>query len=92
MREALLQYAKKGAITKEELAEILRIKPETIRRLAKAGKIPRVPNIGRVMFDPLKMIEVFCKEEGVVATPPRSLTIERPRQSASQKKGMRTCL
>jgi hypothetical protein len=90
MKEIFLAYAKNGAMTKEELASVLKVKPDMVRRMAKSGKIPRLPGMYQLRFDPLAMIHVFCaigpKE------PSRSLTIERRKTQAKQNKEFRKCL
>jgi hypothetical protein len=91
VREIFLQYAKHGAMTKEELASVLKIKPEAVRRLAKAGKIPRIEGLRFVRFDPMAMIEAFCKEPDP-KDKARSLTIERHKTSAKSNGGFRKCL
>lgn len=88
MREIFLQYAKKGAMTKEEVAAVLNVKPDAIRRMAKSGKIPRIPGFWQLRFDPMAMIEVFCEPQ----VTKRSLTIERHKTSAKPQKGFRKCL
>jgi hypothetical protein len=89
MREIFQQYARTGVMTKEELASILKISPDEVRRMAKAGKIPRIPNLRRVRFDPLEMIRVFCEPQKPKA---RSLTIERHKTTATTSGGYRKCL
>lgn len=89
MREIFQQYAKSGAMTKEQLAGVLKITPEAVRRMAKEGKIPRIPHMRLVRFDPLKMIEVFCEPQKPKA---RSLTIERHKTAAKTNGGYRKCL
>lgn len=89
MREIFQQYAKSGAMTKEQLAEVLKISPDQVRRMAKAGKIPRVPGVRQVRFDPNEMIRVFCEPPKPKA---RSLTIEKHRTAAKPSGGFRKCL
>lgn len=91
MKEIFLEYAKHGAMTKEELASVLKIKPEAVRRLAKAGKIPKIPGLRFVRFDPLTMISVFCGPPKPDSTA-RSLTIERHKTGAKTNGGFRKCL
>lgn len=91
MKAIFLEYAKKGAMTKEELALVLNINTETVRRMAKSGKIPRIPRLRFVRFDPMVMIDVFCGAQE--STPARSLTIERHKTGAKTKNGgFRKCL
>lgn len=90
MKEAFLQYAKTGAMTKEELAEVLKLKPAAVWRMARAGKIPRIPGIHLYRFDPTVMISVFCEPPRVPG--PRSLTIERHKTDAKPNGGYRKCL
>lgn len=89
MKEIFLEYAKTGAMTKEELAGVLKIKPEAVRRMAKEGKIPRIPGIRFVRFDPMEMIRLFCEPQGHRQ---RSLTIERHKAAAKPNGGYRKCL
>lgn len=88
MKEIFLAYAKTGAITKEQLAEVLKLSPETVRRMAKSGKIPRLPKIWELRFDPMQMIDVFCAPK---VDPTSSLTIERHKTGAKPG-GFRKCL
>lgn len=87
VKEIFLEYAKKGAMTKEDLAEVLKISPDAVRRMAKSGKIPRIPGLRFHRFDPLKMIDVFCAAK---ALEPGSLTIKRHKTCA--KGEFRKCL
>jgi lipoate-protein ligase A len=89
MREIFQHYAKAGSMTKEELAKVLKISPEAVRRKAKAGQIPRIPNLREVRFDPSEMIRVFCEPQKPKA---RSLTIEKPKTAAKTNGGYRKCL
>ena len=89
MREIFLEYAKRGSMTTEELAGVLNLKPETVRRKAKRGDIPRIPNCRKVLFDPREMILLFCSVPG---EGPRSLTIERHKTGVSTIGGYRQCL
>ncbi len=88
MREIFLSF--KGAMTKEDLAEVLKVKPDHVRRMAKAGVIPKLPGLRLLRFDPLAMIEVFCRPKAEKAT--RSLTIERHKTGAKSNGGLRQCL
>jgi hypothetical protein len=67
-------------MTKEDLAEILKVCPESVRRMAAAGKIPRIAHLRLLRFDPNKMIDVFCgaEPEG------RSLTIKGHKTSEEE--------
>lgn len=87
MRELFLEFSKKGAMTKEDLAQILKISPESVRRLASTGKIPRIKHTRLLRFDPEKMIEVFCAPETG-----RSLKTERQKADRNPKKGFLECL
>jgi predicted transcriptional regulator len=90
VRELFLEYAKRGAMTKEQVAEILKIKPEMVRRYASMGVLPRIPGLRLVRFDPMALIDVLCKPK--VLEQPRSLTIERHKTGAKSKGGYRSCL
>lgn len=90
MKEIFLEYAKHGAMTKEQLAHVLKVKPDMVRRMAKGGKIPRLPGMWQLRFDPVAMIEVFCKVSS--ESQKRSLTIERRKIGAKPKKEFRKCL
>lgn len=89
MREIFLDYAKRGAMTKDDLAKVLKIKPETVRRMAAAGKIPRIPHTRLLRFDPMQMIDIFCasKAEGL-----SSLTIKRHKTLEKTDGGYLECL
>jgi hypothetical protein len=92
VKEAFLEFAsKKVTMTTEDLAAILRVSPEYLRKNSKPphGFIPRVPLIRAVRFCPLKMIEVFCQEK---AERPSSLKIERRKTGEKPKGGYRKCL
>lgn len=91
MKEIFLEYAKRGAMTKEELAKVLKVTPEAVRRMAKSGKVPRIPHLRLVRFDPLEMIRVFCEPQGPNKKA-RSLTIERHKTGAKPNGGFRKCL
>lgn len=88
MKEKFLTYAKDGAMTKEQLAGVLQISPESVRRMAKANKIPRISGLRAVRFDPIAMIAVFCEAPKQAS----SLTIERHKTTAKTMKGYRKCL
>jgi hypothetical protein len=90
MREIFLKYAKDGAMTKEQLAEVLKIKPSLVGDMARRGEIPRIPHCRLIRFDPLVMIEVFCHPPK--AEKARSLTIERHKTNAKTNGGYRKCL
>ena len=92
MREIFLEYAKKGAMTTEELAAVLRIKPQRVQDMARAGKIPRLPHMRLLRFDPMRMIEVFCEPPKAERPEGRSLTIERHKTGAKPNGGYRKCL
>jgi len=89
MREIFLTYAKRGTMTKEELAKVLNVSAGTVRRMAADGRIERVPGLRFLRFDPLKMIDVFCAAKAESA---RSLTIERHKTGAKPNGGYRKCL
>lgn len=93
MKEAFLAFAQRGqAMTKEDLALILRVKPEFVRRnsMPPHGYIPRIPHLRQLRFDPLQMIDVFCQHPKVER--PSSLTIERHKTGAKPIGGYRKCL
>lgn len=87
MKEIFLEYAKTGAMTKEQVAKVLKVSPDSVRRMAKSGKIPRIPHVRFLRFDPLKMIDVFCQVQDETK---RSLTIKR--HKALAKGEFRKCL
>lgn len=89
MKEIFLEYAKKGSMTTEQLASLLNLEAETVRRKAKRGEIPRIQGIRSVRFDPLKMIDLFCAVQGESS---RSLTIERHKTDVKTVGGYRQCL
>lgn len=90
MRELFLAYARKGAMTMDEVAAVIRRKPDWLRRKS-AGPNPEYPRLpGRpIRFDPMKMIEVFCDAQKPEA---RSLTIEGHKTGAKPNGGFRKCL
>lgn len=92
MREIFLEYAKRGAMTTEELAKVLRRSKDWVRRNSQgpACLIPRLPGYP-IRFDPMRMIEVFCEPPKKVERP-RSLTIERHKTGAKPIGGYRKCL
>lgn len=90
MREIFEAYAKSGAMTKKQLAETLQISERSVSNMVRAGKIPVIPHLREHRFDPLKMIETFCKDPEPPA--PRSLTIERHKTNGTLKKGYLECL
>jgi excisionase family DNA binding protein len=77
-------------MTKEELAKVLRIKPSTVYAMARAGKIPRIPRIRQLRFDPETLMAIFCQAPALPE--PRSLTIERHKTGAKTNGGIRKCL
>mgnify|MGYP006196621155 CR=1 FL=1 len=87
MREILLDFIKRGEVmTCEDLARVLKITPDTVRRKAKAGIWPRIPHLWEVRFDPEAMMNILCDSQK--AEKPRSLTIERhKRQSVKPLNG-----
>lgn len=88
MKEIFLEYAKKGAMTKEELAEVLKVKPSHVGTMARSGKIPKLPHTHLIRFDPMAMIDVFCQPQKTTS----SLTIERHKTRARTNGGYRKCL
>lgn len=92
MKELFLQYAQKGAMTPDELSAILRRKTSWVLDNSRGSKalIPRLPG-KPIRFDPMVMIEVFCRPL-VVDQRPRSLTIERHKTGEKPKGGYRKCL
>lgn len=95
MKEIFLEYAKKGSMTVDEVAAVVRRKPSTIRNNSGPGKlIPRLPGYP-IRFDPMAMISVFCADpkEATIGGPPlSSLTIERHKAAAKPHGGYRKCL
>lgn len=90
MREVFLQYAKSGPMTKAELAKVLKTSERSIADKVRAGKIPVVPLVRPYVFDPMEMIEVFCKP--LRLKEPRSLTIERHKTRGKLIGGYLECL
>lgn len=92
VKELFLEFAKKGAMTPEELAAILRRKPNWVRDNSRGSNplIPRLPG-KPIRFDPMVMIEVFCRPL-VADQKPRSLTIERHKTGEKPIGGYRKCL
>lgn len=93
MKDSLLEYKRLGkAMTCKELAELMRVSTDTVRRLSQPpyGTIPRIPGVGVIRFDPSVLIEVLCSPPK--AKEPRSLTIERHKTGARPIGGYRKCL
>jgi hypothetical protein len=89
MREIFLQYAKRGAMSKKELAKVLNLSERAISDMVRAGKLKAIPNLGHHKFDPMVMIDTFCPDQG--QKPSRSLTIEKHKTGAKPG-GFRKCL
>lgn len=88
MKEIFLEYAKKGVMTKQELAGVLGVPCSKIDSLRRQRIIPTVPHLSRPFkFDPLEMIRVFCDPSKQV----RSVTTEK-RNSGGKPKGGFQCL
>lgn len=83
MKEIFLEYAKTGAMTKEQLANVLKVKVSWIGNKVREGIIPIIPGIRVHRFDPMRMIEVFCGDSKQV----RSLTTERRESGGNPKSG-----
>lgn len=97
MKQKLLEYVKRGtAMTTDELAECMNFKPDHVRRVSKPpyGKIPRIPHIRAVRFDPSVMLEVFygTLSDGPPPDSDGSLTTEKRSFSGNLKGGFRKCL
>lgn len=91
MKDLFLKFAEMGAMTTEEVAAVLRRKPQWVRDNSRGGNpmIPRLPGYP-IRFDPVRMIEVFCQPQK--ADRAGSLTIEKHRALAKPKGGFRKCL
>ena len=85
MRELLLSFNR--AITPKDLAPIVNLSPETIRRKAKQGLIRRVSGTGKVEFDPMVVADYFFPVQS-------SLKIKKrvSRRDSVQTEGVYTCL
>lgn len=82
-------------MTCAELAALLRVRPETVRRMSQPphGRVPRIPHLRQVRFDPARMIDVFCNDLGGNPPPPeRSLTTEKRSSRGNPNGGFRKCL
>jgi hypothetical protein len=93
MKAAFLEFVRMGrSMTAEEVAAIIRVKPDYVRRHSKPsqGFIPRIPHLRQLRFDPSRMVEVFC--EGPKPERARSLTIEGHKTGAKPNGGYRKCL
>lgn len=93
MRDLFLEYAKIGAMTMDELAAVLRRKPSWVRAhsFGASAMIPRLPG-KPIRFDPLVMIDVFCRPQSPPPERQRSLTIERHKTGEKPIGGYRKCL
>lgn len=91
MREIFERLAKRGAITVDELADILRRKPNWVRDNSRGANplIPRLPGYP-IRFDPMVMVDIFCRPQK--ADRPGSLTIEGHKTRAKTNGGFRKCL
>lgn len=90
MKEKFLEYAKRGAMTRKELAEVLNISERSVGNMVRAGKVPTIPRIREHRFDPMQMIETFCAVEAKKS--PRSLTIEKHKTRGRLNGGYLECL
>jgi hypothetical protein len=84
MKEIFLEYAKKGVMTKRELAEILRVCPNKIDALRRRGVIRAVQALGRpYVFDPIDTYERLFDTSKQI----RSLTSEKRNIGGNTKSG-----
>jgi hypothetical protein len=89
MREIFLEYAKSGAMTKSELATVLKCPISFIGSLVRKRILRPIPHLRPQKFDPHHLIEVFCGDSKQV----RSLTTEGRKSSGNPKTGgFRKCL
>ena len=91
MREAFLSF--QGAMTCRDVAKILCVKPDWVRRKAHRGEIPRIPHMRFVRFDPKALADYFSEPQLVRKNTRGSLTIERhKRRSITTNGGYLECL
>ncbi len=89
MKEIFLEYAKKGVMTKVDLANVLKCPLSYIGVLVRKRIIAPIPHLKPQKFDPLQMAEVFCQP----SEQSRSLTTEGRKSSGNPKNGgFRKCL
>lgn len=85
MRAAFQRFIDAGqAMTLADVAFVLKMKVDFVRREARAQRIPRIPGTGRLYrFDPSKLMDLYCD-------PPkqdRSLTTEKRKSGGNPSKG-----
>jgi hypothetical protein len=89
MKEIFLEYAKKGVMTKAELAWVLRCRPSHIDTLRRRGIIHAILELGRpYKFDPM---DVYAR----LFEPKRthgSVTTEKRNGGNPKSGGFRKCL
>lgn len=92
MKEIFLEFAKRGTMTADELATVLRRNRSWVINNSRGqyALIPRLPGLP-IRFDPTSLIDVFCKPPEV-KEPRSSLTIERHKTGAKPIGGYRKCL
>jgi hypothetical protein len=84
MKEIFLEYAKKGVMTKIELAEVLRVRPSKIDALRRKDVIRAVQSLGRpYRFDPMDVYERLFDTSKQI----RSLTSEKRNFGGNTKLG-----
>ena len=81
-----------SAMTKEELATILKVSPDYVRRNSQPpdGFIPRIPYLRQLRFDPEQMLRVFCEPKSTER--PSSLTTEERNIQRKSKGRFSRCL
>jgi hypothetical protein len=89
MKEKLLEYAKRGCMTKAEVAAVLNCPVSYIGGLVRRKVIQPIPHVRPHKFDPQHLIDVLCAEPKQL----RSLTSEKRKPSGNLPKGgFRKCL
>jgi hypothetical protein len=84
MKEIFLEYAKKGVMTKHELAEVLRVRPSKIDALRRKDVIRPIQGLGRpYVFDPMDVYERLFDTSKQI----RSLTSEKRNFGGNTKLG-----
>lgn len=84
MKDIFLEYAKKGVMTKHELAEVLRVRPSKIDALRRRGIIFAISGLGKpYRFDPMDVYERLSGTSKQI----RSFSTEKRRNGGNSKSG-----
>lgn len=73
LKEKFLEYASQGAMTKADVATVLKLPVSTVTNLVRRKILQPIPHLIPQKFDPAECIRVFCEPSKQV----RSLTSEK---------------